>query len=194
MNYPDIYVLRHGQTEWNLAGRHQGRLDSPLTELGRAQAADQGRILSGLALDWSSVAFVSSPQGRALSTAKIVGDPFGCSLTQDARLVEISFGSCEGMTEDEIAAVFPAFADDGGDPIDRHFYVPGGESFEELSARAQSFLDDLDRPTVVVTHGITSRVLRSLAMGGGRPLTLDLPGGQGVVHAVCGGKHRTLNL
>ena len=63
--YPDLYVLRHGETEWNREGIFQGVHDSPLTAMGREQAAHQGTILDRVISDWSVVDIYSSPQGRA---------------------------------------------------------------------------------------------------------------------------------
>ena len=69
MAHPPLYILRHGETEWNALERLQGHHDSPLTPLGQAQAAAQHQILAGE--DLRGYTALSSPQARALQTAEI---------------------------------------------------------------------------------------------------------------------------
>ena len=90
--YPELFVIRHGQTEWNVARRHQGRLDSPLTEKGVQQARDMGQMLKRTLASRADVVAYSSPQGRALRTAKLALEPLGWSVAEDERVREISFG------------------------------------------------------------------------------------------------------
>ena len=92
MCYPEIFVLRHGQTQWNAEGRHQGYLNSDLTELGRAQAEKQGRILSSSTLKKAAVACFTSPLGRAWQTAEIALIGIGRMAIPDERLKEVNFG------------------------------------------------------------------------------------------------------
>jgi len=183
---PDIYILRHGETEWNRQGRLQGWLDSPLTELGRAQAARQGAVLAAEgAVD---LPLWSSPAPRALATAALALP--GRSARPDPRLREITLGPWDGLTRAEIAALSP------GVPLSAHpfhwYDLTPGERFEGLRARVAAFMDELDGPSVIVTHGITSRFLRGAALG----LDLDgiaaLPGGQGVVWHLSAGTERVL--
>ena len=183
-DYPEIFVLRHGQTEWNAEGRHQGQLDSPLTALGRRQAADQGRILVRSVCDPVGISCYASPQGRAWNTAGIALAAIGRAPLADDRLKEVSFGLWEGLTGDEICANWPG-DQEITDPFHWHFTSLGGERLGDLRVRAQSFLDDLAGPTIIVTHGILSRVLRVLR---GLYLGLDtagmaaIEGGQGMVY------------
>ncbi|WP_371169775.1 histidine phosphatase family protein [Aliiroseovarius sp. 2305UL8-7] len=181
-SYPELFVIRHGQTEWNVARRHQGRLDSPLTEKGVQQAHDMGQMLVRTFGPRTDLVAYSSPQGRALRTANLALEPLGWSVTQDARLREISFGAWEGLTQAEVDAGWPdqaTYAEQN--PIEWHFSSPGGEGLHDLQARADSFLQDLTGPTVVFTHGILSRVLRARWMGLNEHEMLDLPGGQGII-------------
>ena len=85
--YPDLFVLRHGETEWNREGIFQGVHDSPLTATGREQAAHQGKILDRVISDWSAVDIYSSPQGRAKMTAKIP-HPMNTAKTGERKLNE----------------------------------------------------------------------------------------------------------
>lgn len=187
--YPEIFVLRHGQTEWNRVGRFQGRLDSPLTEKGQGQALVQSGLLADAIRAHRDIDTYCSPQGRAVNTAAIALAPLGMVATQDHRLCEIAFGKWEALTFDEIAKGWPEhmkYADT--DPFEWSFNAPGGESFEDIRARVEAFLDSLTGPTIIVTHGITSRVLRGVWMGQGWNGTSGLPGGQGCVYHLRDGQ------
>lgn len=90
----DIYLIRHGETEWNVQGRFQGRLDSVLTNTGVKQAEAIGKRLAGL--DLSFDAFITSPLGRARQTAAIVAGLVRLPAVQcDDRLAEVSLGCCQ---------------------------------------------------------------------------------------------------
>lgn len=188
--FPELYVLRHGETEWNRQGRWQGVLDSPLTETGREQARAVGALLTEIGVTPSTHRFFVSPQGRARQTARIVLDDAAEPVTDD-RLSEIGVGDWAGMRRDEIIAA--AGLPPGTDFLEHYRVAPGGEPFEALYARVAAFLSDLTGPSVVVTHGITSRFLRAAALGWGVDRVGELPGGQGVVHRVRDGWHETLD-
>src|SRR5207302_1635486 len=113
MSGPAIYLVRHGETEWNRARRYQGWSDSPLTEQGLTQAAAIGRLLCGLP-EAKSAGLVASPIGRARRTAEIIRERLGhtAPLRFDDRLRELSFGSWDGFTRAEIAALRPGAFDD----------------------------------------------------------------------------------
>ena len=192
-DFPELYVIRHGQTVWNAEGRHQGQLDSPLTDLGLAQARDLGALLKAERSDWSGVAAYASPTGRAARTAQIALDQIGLTATHDDRLKEVAFGRWEGRTLEEIEADTPGCrAAFEADPLGFHFESPGGETLAQLMARCSSFLSDLSGPSILVCHGITSRVLRSIVLD----LDLDgmraLPGGQGNIHHIANGRWRVI--
>ncbi|CAM3207234.1 histidine phosphatase family protein [Asticcacaulis taihuensis] len=93
-----FYVLRHGQTDWNVQMRLQGSTDIPLNETGRAQANVAARILAGEGI----TKIIASPLSRALETARIVGASAGIEPVIDDRLIERNFGLFEGMTIDEV--------------------------------------------------------------------------------------------
>jgi len=184
--YPELFVLRHGQTSWNAEGRHQGQMDSALTELGRLQAMRQGRHLAALELSGRLVDCFVSPLGRARATAEIALAAIGRTATVDARLAEIDFGEWQGLTRAEIDLGWPDTR--GAHPFDWHFTAPRGEEFDVMLARVSAFLDHLGGPAVIVTHGITSRLLRGLWLGLDRAGMAALDGGQGVVFHLCDGR------
>ncbi|MEO1139801.1 MAG: histidine phosphatase family protein [Pseudomonadota bacterium] len=188
---PELWVLRHGQTTWNAEQRLQGRLDSPLTRIGMQQARAQHTILRGADLP-QDVAVISSPAGRALKTARIATDGMAVDIATDPNLVEIDMGEWQGHTLSEIRARMPGL-DTGSDPNMWKFTGRGCESLKQVVARVATFLNGLDRPTVVVTHGVTSRVLRCLVLGLSPDTLSDLPGGQGVVHHLKSGRARLLH-
>ncbi|MEX0283770.1 MAG: histidine phosphatase family protein [Paracoccaceae bacterium] len=184
---PALLVLRHGETEWNLAGKLQGALDSPLTEKGQKQAQQQGAILASLgAMDWN---WYSSPQGRAAETARLAG---GVDVTRDARLREIEMGEWSGRYRADLAEESPELF--GGAHLAWYDHAPGGEGTTAVAIRVAAFLAELTGPSVIVTHGITSRIIRCLVLG--RPVEDFglLEGGQGVVHHVENGETRCLEV
>ena len=180
--FPELLILRHGETEWNLEGRMQGALDSPLTDRGRQQARAQNAVLRSL--DLSGFGWFASPQPRALLTARIVAKGNRAPIAQDPRLREIGMGDWTGQQRRAIVAQFPHLFD-GPNPLAFYDHAPAGEGLAALTARARAFLDDLDRPSVIITHGITSRVLRCLALGLPTGAFGALDGGQGIVYRVA---------
>ncbi len=191
MSYPVLYILRHGQTEWNAEHRVQGSLDSPLTEEGRAQAATQRRILESL--DLKGFGALCSPQGRAFHTASIALEKLVPRIDTDARLREIGVGDWEGLRRSDI---MPGVQADESEENALSLYekAPHGEGFAALRLRCQSFLDDLRGPSIVVTHGITSRMLRLILLDMDTCEIGMLPGGQGVVFHIENGQQTKLAI
>jgi len=185
--YPDLYILRHGQTEWNVAGRYQGRRDSPLTATGLAQATAQAKIL-GKALAGQMPACFMSPQGRAVKTAKIALAELGIQPVPDSRLQEVDFGDWEGLTRAEIDAEKRT----GNADLHWHFSAPNGERMADMKHRVQGFLQSLQAPSIVVTHGITSIVLRGLWLGHTEAAFMRLPHNQGCVYHLANAKETCL--
>jgi len=181
-----VYLLRHGETEWNLAGRSQGGFDSPLTACGREQARAMGDQLAGLLTNTAAFRLVSSPLGRAVATATIVAERLGLPFTRDARLCEISLGSWDGLSRAEIAERFPT-AIQGATSYDWYFRAPDGERVETAAARLDGWLGSLTGPTIAVTHGLSSRILRGLYAGLDRETALSLPVPQDGFFQLAGG-------
>ena len=107
-----IYIVRHGQTAWNLQGRKQGRKDSPLTLKGVEQAKDISKILNNSIKDYNKFKVVVSPQWRCQQFASIICELTGINFSDcifEENLREHCFGLWEGKTEEEIEKEFPGF-------------------------------------------------------------------------------------
>jgi len=182
-----IYLVRHGETEFNRVRRYQGWLDSPLTEAGIAQAQAIGRRLAQLPDAWTA-AIVASPIGRARRTAELIAAEFvGREIAFDDRLREISIGSWDGLDRDEIAARSPGIFD--GYDGSWYFNTPDGETYDEFAGRIGDCLAALtDRPAIVVTHGVVTRVLRGIYANLPRAEALRLPVPQDRFHRLSGGR------
>lgn len=159
---PTLYLVRHGQTDWNAQGRLQGHADRPLDTVGRIQASAVASRLSSIRLD----SVIASDLARARSTASAIAVYHGLTVKTDPRLREVGFGSWEGLRMSDIAAAFPeALAGWREDPPS--YLPPGAESPEAVRRRVASFLDDmrqrrLDEHILVVAHGASLRVLLSM--------------------------------
>jgi len=140
----DLYLVRHGETDWNRQRRLQGLTDIPLNEIGRAQARATGMLLTRRRWD----AIFSSPLDRARETASIIAAEVGLAEpTLVDALVERNYGQAEGMDWLEVERRFP-----------HGTVVPGRESREQVGARVIPALMELaaERPgdaLLVVSHG-----------------------------------------
>jgi len=159
-----VYVARHGETTWNLAGRYQGRRESALTALG----VQQGFALADAfeRIEPRIERIVASPLLRCSATAKFVADRLNIALETDDRLLEIAHGTWEGRLRDEIAADDPerfrAWKERPGAVA-----FEGGETLAQVQARwlnfAASFPDG--PPALIVTHDAVVRVAILAAQG-----------------------------
>lgn len=175
---PPLYILRHGQTEWNLAGRFQGKGDSPLTEKGRAQARAQGAVLRAHRIGPETHDAFVSPLGRTRETAALALGDWAQSATLEPRIAEIGVGGWEGLTRDQIALPRDSLAE----MMTWYDAAPGGEGVDALVRRLAAFLQGLSRPSVAVTHGVATRMLRCELLGcAPEDLTPPPDGGQGWV-------------
>ena len=164
----------------------QGQLDSPLTEMGKAQANRQCVLLGALDLPAGATYWVS-PQPRARATADRALGAHAARATVDPRLREIHLGAWDGMPRDAINAASPGILDLGLMAWMDH--APGGEGLAGLRRRVNDWLDGLEGPAVVVTHGIASRMIRGTVLGLDVPGMEALPGGQGIIYRVKDGVH-----
>jgi uncharacterized phosphatase len=160
-----FYFIRHGETEWNAAGRLCGRTDVPLSDAGRRQAQLLALRLKPIPFE----ALYSSPLRRALETATILGRAIGREAVADPRLVELSYGAWEGRTYEESRRanpdVYRAWERDPGSVA-----PPEGESGEQLIVRVKPFLADVVQRhpsgnVAVVCHRTVSRLLACHIMG-----------------------------
>lgn len=153
-----LYVIRHGQTDWNAEGRFQGQTDIPLNNTGRTQAAQNGELLASVLGDSvNHYDFVASPLGRTRETMELLRGRMQLvphDYQTDERLKEICFGDWEGNTTAELKKLFPDRVKERS-RAKWDFLAPGdhAESYEILSWRTGAWLASLKRPTVAVTHG-----------------------------------------
>jgi broad specificity phosphatase PhoE len=151
----ELYLVRHGDTEWSRARRHTGRTDLPLSPAGEAEAKALGRHLDGLAVD----RVLSSPLARAAFTARLAG--FGDRVEVTDALLELDYGEYEGRTTPEIRASRPGWDlfRDG---------CPGGETVEDAAGRARPLLAELAAAggrALLFSHGHQLRVLTACYLG-----------------------------
>lgn len=149
-----ILLIRHGETEWNCAGRVQGyHADSPLTETGREQVRALAERLARERVD----ALYASDTGRARRTASPIGVAAGLRVIRDAALRERNYGAFEGRTFAEVERDFPAEYE-RFHTRDPHYVPPGGESAAQFRDRVMAVLERIasgaaGKRVAVVTHG-----------------------------------------
>ncbi|QIB33745.1 histidine phosphatase family protein [Ancylobacter pratisalsi] len=187
---PRIYLVRHGETDWNLAGRLQGTNDIPLNDLGREQAADTARVVDRLSGGATApLAYVSSPLSRASQTMAILRAKLGLApdgFRRDARLREISFGRWEGNTWPELRRRDPdSMAARKADPW--NYVPPNGESYAMLTERVMEALGEITEDSVVVTHGGVVRAMLHALAGMPPDQAVWLPVRQGAVYMIENG-------
>lgn len=157
----DLYIVRHGQTEWNVQKRMQGRLDSALSLKGMEDAKRLRDYLADTPFD----EVITSPSGRAYTTAKLI-QPHKEKIMTDPRLMEIQLGRWQGKTEVEISNEFPLEYDHYWKAPER-YYNPEGETFADVITRLEDFLQDIEKAysdgkLLIVTHGVAIMALLSI--------------------------------
>lgn len=165
MSADEIWLLRHGDTEWTATGQHTSRTDVPLTESGRAQARSMGKELNGR--EFALV--LSSPLSRALDTCRLAGYRGVAEVDDDLR--EWDYGDYEGRTTDDIRKERPGWTVWMGSP--------GGETLDHAGARARRVLEravGAAGDVALFSHGHFLRILGACWLGltpdGGRLFTL----------------------
>ena len=157
-----LFVIRHGETQWNLDERFQGHGDSPLTADGRAQADALGKRMQSMPID----EFIASDLGRAQETASIISNHTGHEVLSDHRLRERNFGVLEGLNIGEIKKQFPDVLHQIYTIGDPDFVIPEGESHRQHYLRNIDFFEELIRTAVgkrialVVHGGVLDSLLR----------------------------------
>ena len=196
-----LFIARHGETIFNLAGRIQGEhVHTPLTRAGFAQADAMGRALAlHLAPDIPTLDLIASDTDRALQTLSVVAEHVGADWHQarsDTRLREIDMGEWGGVMYRDLEGKLEI------DHEERLFVTvaPGGEDYRDIARRLEHWLDEQNftRDAVLISHGMTSRVLRGLLVGAeahprfGAPIAEGLP--QGSIVEICDGREEIIHI
>ena len=155
-----LYIIRHGETEWNKMGKMQGRTDISLSEDGRKLAQKTADGLKNVKFDY----IFSSPLERAYETACIIRGSRDTEIVKDERLIEIGFGLYEGTVVEERKGSIALFFDDP----QNYVAEKGAESYESLLARTKEFLEDVlftieekepDATILISGHGALNKAL-----------------------------------
>ncbi len=174
-----LYIIRHGQTDWNARGIIQGRTNTRLNALGREQAGRNGEVLADILVNADDFGFVSSPLDRACETMEIIRKKLGLptkNYKTDDRLLEVNYGdwqkhSWEELRKEKSKEIEERFADPWGT------IAPGGESYEQAMLRVNSWLNEIGKNIVAVTHGGVMRCIRGQILNEATALrpTFDVP-------------------
>lgn len=160
-----IYLVRHGQTIWNIEGKRQGSLDSPLTLTGVGHAKQVSDILNKHIKNVNDMKFFSSPLARCKQFTSLICEHLNYSFSSvifSDNLAECNFGQWEGLSEEEAkyhyADVYKARQ------LDKwHHVIPGGESYKSFYDRVKNFLSEVGTvDCVVVAHEGTSKMMRGI--------------------------------
>lgn len=160
---PVLFLVRHGQTDWNAERRLQGQADVPVNALGLAQARANGERLARLIGRAESFDFVASPMLRTRQTMETLRAAMGLdplAYRTDERLKEVHFGDWQTFTFAEVDAAAPGSI--ARRDADKWNFVPpgqGAESYQALMQRVMPAIDAIRPPAVVVAHGGTVRSL-----------------------------------
>jgi probable phosphoglycerate mutase len=194
-NGKKLYIARHGETVFNVAGRMQGMYaHTPLTREGCAQATGMGVALKRHVDDATPLALLSSPAGRTLQTLALICEELGRdwhSHATDVRLREIDVGDWDGSFYKDIAPDINTIMD-----MNHRLFIkkaPGGEDYADVAERLSEWLSEqpFESDMLIITHGMTARVLRGILLGldhlegFGAPIAPGLT--QGSMVSICDG-------
>jgi probable phosphoglycerate mutase len=163
---PELWLVRHGETEWTRTGQHTGRTDLPLTAEGERQSVELGRRLGGRRFSL----VLTSPLRRARDTCRLAGYGGAARVTDDLR--EWDYGAYEGRTSEEIRREAPGWTIWTG-------AVPGGETADGVASRARRAIAEAERAGGEVALFAHAHVLRVLAA-----CWLGLPPSEGRIFAL----------
>jgi broad specificity phosphatase PhoE len=163
----DLWLVRHGQTDWNLTGRWQGQTSHApgLNDVGRAQALSTREHLTGIHFS----AMYCSDLLRARQTAELISESLNLNITLEPRLREMNLGAWEGMLSDDIEARYPLeLAERAHDPL--HARPPQGESPLDVEERVITAVTEItkkhpDDSVLIVSHGVSLAVIICHAQG-----------------------------
>lgn len=165
MEETKLYLVRHGETEWNAVGKFQGHSDVPLSDLGRQQAKKLALRLGSTKID----AFYSSDLSRAMETATIIAKEHHSQVSYLPDLREINFGKWEGLTYDEISQNYGQLSTHWrSNPVDTQ--IPNGEKLQDVAIRCQRAINEIinghaGETVLVATHGGVIRVIVANVLG-----------------------------
>lgn len=155
-----FFIIRHGETDWNIEGRYQGQADPPLNKRGFQQARELAAQMKGIEL----AHLYSSPLVRAKQTAEILAQEFEIEIEEDARLMEIHQGDWQRRLRSEIEYQYPElFAQWETNPW--QVTPPGGENLREVQSRVYEAVDDIlqkhsNIKIGIVTHRIPIALIK----------------------------------
>lgn len=160
---PTIYLVRHGQTDWNANRRLQGQTEIPMNDFGRLQVSENAHKLAEQMQNPHAYDYVSSPICRARETMEILRTRLGLpplDYRVDDRLKELHYGEFASHTWDELREIRPQ------DVMQRFdnawdYVIPRGECYAQLSRRVLNWLHEVKRDTIVAAHAGVSRVLQA---------------------------------
>jgi len=166
MNLPTIILLRHGETQWNVEGRYQGELNSPLTKKGKQQAKENGLKVKEYLLALDSFRFLSSPLGRAKETTFIIANILNIDNDKIEFLEEIkefNYGKFEGKTKEFCQRVYREEYE-ARESNKWSYVIEGGESYVMVTERLKKWLKTLksDEVVLMVAHEMINRALRGI--------------------------------
>jgi len=158
--YMMIYIVRHGETEWNKQKKTQGAQNIALSDVGREQAFKLGKRLKGCFIKY----IYASDLDRALETAKIIGNEINLTPTSSPLLREACFGTWEGLTLEQIEEKYPGQLSLWNQ--DMGFKAPKGESLKCVLNRVRCFIHEMmekhtnqDDAVLIVSHALTCKIL-----------------------------------
>jgi broad specificity phosphatase PhoE len=163
----EVFLCRHGETEWNSRGSIQGHGNSDLTDLGHRQARAVAQMLSGNEYH----ALFCSSLGRAMQTAEYISKGIGLPIVPRRELWECGWGRWEGLNYRDLKANHPDLIKQREENM-FDFRPPGGESYHDVQIRVQPLLDDIreryqGQRVVIVAHTMINRLMAGIL--------LDLP-------------------
>lgn len=162
----EIFITRHGQTEWNALGKVQGQTDIELNDIGRKQAEETGKLIGNENIDL----IIASPLKRARETANIINKNIGLNIVEDSRLVERCFGNSEGLTKEErnsLKSELPEISDIWN--YNKNVDVNNIEKMQDFCKRIYDMLDETleknqGKNILLVTHGGVAVVIKCYFM------------------------------
>ncbi len=161
----EIYLIRHGQTDWNREEIFRGRADRPLTEVGNWEAGALSRALAHVTINF----IYSSPLTRAQETARPIASAHGLMVIPLAGIIDIDYGDWQGLSHDQVKEQYPELYRKWQDHPEQVEF-PGGESLSMVRERAISAFKKViagrpEQSGVVVSHRVVNKVLLCALLG-----------------------------